>query len=71
MERKMHFRENWLIFWGEAELILRIWEAKGKYFQGAKNFLSVILGDQCFIFRDQGSTHPVGALFMGFLYTKG
>ena len=37
----MHFRENWLIFlgiWGEAELILRIWGAKEKYFQGAEEF---------------------------------
>ena len=28
MERTLHFRENWLTFWGiwgEAELILRIW----------------------------------------------
>ena len=41
MERKIHFRENWLIFlgiWGEAELILRIWGAKEKYFQGAEEF---------------------------------
>ena len=41
MERKMHFRENWLIFWGrggwgDAVLILRIWGAKEKYFQGAE-----------------------------------
>ena len=39
MERKIHFRENWLIFWGiseEAELILRICGAKEKYFQGAE-----------------------------------
>ena len=39
MERTLHFRENWLIFWGimgEAELILRIWVAKEKYFQGAQ-----------------------------------
>ena len=39
MERKLHFRENWLIFlgiWGEAELILRIWGAKEKYFQGTE-----------------------------------
>ena len=35
----LHFRENGLIFWGiwgEAELILRIWGAKEKYFQGAE-----------------------------------
>ena len=39
MERTLHFRENWLTFggfWGEAELILRIWGAKEKYFQGAE-----------------------------------
>ena len=41
MERKIHFRESWLIFLGilgEAELILRIWGAKEKYFQGAEEF---------------------------------
>ena len=41
MERKIRFRENWLIFWGnweEAELILRIWGAKERYFQGAEEF---------------------------------
>ena len=42
MERKKkHFREKWLIFLGivgEAELILRIWGAKEKYFQGAEEF---------------------------------
>ena len=62
MERKIYFSENWLIFlriWGEAELILRIWGAKEKYFQGA---VSVIWGDQCIIFRDQGSTNPPGSL---------
>ena len=44
MERKMHFRENWLIFlgiWGEAELILRIWGAKEKYSQGAEEFWEI------------------------------
>ena len=42
MERTLHFRENWLTLswgiWGEAELILRIWGAKEKYFQGAEVF---------------------------------
>ena len=41
MERKLHFKENlfmFLVIWGEAELILRIWGAKGKYFQGAQGF---------------------------------
>ena len=39
MERTLHFSGNGLIFggiWGEAELILRIWGAKEKYFQGAE-----------------------------------
>ena len=41
MQRKIRFRENCLIFlgiWGDAELTLRIWGAKEKYFQGAKEF---------------------------------
>ena len=41
MERKIHLRENWLIFLGilgEAELILKNWGAKEKYFQGAEEF---------------------------------
>ena len=36
--------ENWLIFFGilgEAELILRIWGAKEKYFQGAEAFWEI------------------------------
>ena len=40
-KEKKHFREKWLIFLGivgEAELILRIWGAKEKYFQGAEEF---------------------------------
>ena len=39
MERTLYFRKNWLIFLGilgEAELILRIWGAKERYFQGAE-----------------------------------
>ena len=45
-------------FWGEPELILRIWGAKEKYFQGAEEFSFWDLGDQYIIFRDQGSTDP-------------
>ena len=44
MERKMHLRENWLIFfgiWEEAELILWFWGAKEKYFQGAEEFWEI------------------------------
>ena len=66
MERKLHFRENWPIFfgiWGEAELILRIWGAKENIFRELRYFLSGSLGDQCIIFRDQGSTDlPPGGL---------
>ena len=35
----MHFMENWLIFlgiWGEADLSLRIWKQRKKYFQAAE-----------------------------------
>ena len=41
MERKILFRENWLIFLGivgEAELFLRILGAKEKYVQEAEEF---------------------------------
>ena len=65
MERKIHFRETWLIFlgiWGEAELILRIWGAKEKYLRELRDFLSGVWGDHCIIFRDQGSTYPPGGL---------
>ena len=65
MERTLHFRENWLIFWGiwgEAELILRILGAKEKYFQGAEVLSFRVWGDKCIIFRDQGSTDPTGGL---------
>ena len=54
MERKIHFRENWLIYlgiWGEAE-ILRIWGAKEKYFQGPEGFGE----NSALFFRDKGST---------------
>ena len=35
---------------------------KENYFQELRNFLSGIRGDQCIIFRDQGSTDPTGGL---------
>ena len=49
MERKIHYRENWLIFlgiWREAKLILRIWGANENTFRELRNFLSGIWGDQ-------------------------
>ena len=63
MERKLHFMENWLILlgiWGEAELILRTWRAKETIFRELLYFFSGIWGDQCIIFRDLGSTDPLG-----------
>ena len=57
----INFREDLLIFWGiwgEAKLILRIWGAKENIFGEQRYFLSGSWGDQCIIFRDQGSTDP-------------
>ena len=65
MERKIRFRENWLIFLGilgEAELILRIWGAKEKYFQGAEDFFQGF--GEINAFRDQGGTVPPGGLII-------
>ena len=61
MERKMHFKENWLILLGilgEAELILGILGAKAKYFQVAEDFFSWIWGDHCIILESNGRTDP-------------
>ena len=66
MERKIHFMENWLIVWGileEADLILRIWGEKKKYFQGAEEFSFRDLGRSMHYF--QGSREhrlPLGGL---------
>ena len=52
--KKKHFKENWLIYlgiWGEAELILRIWGAKEKYFQGAEEFSFRDLGRSMHYFQ--------------------
>ena len=68
MERKIHYRENWLIFlgiWGEAELILRIRGAKENTFRELRNLISGIWGDHCIIFRDKGSTDPPWGLKRG------
>ena len=57
----MHFRENLHIFlgiWGEAELLLGIWEARQNTFREQRKIFSGIWGDQYIIFRDQGSTDP-------------
>ena len=61
MERKIQFRENWLIFlgiWGEAELILRILGAKEKYFQGAEEFSFSDLGRSMHFSGIKGAQTP-------------
>ena len=61
MERKLHFRENWLIFlgiWGEAELIVRIWGAKEKYFQGADVLSFSDLGRSMHYFQGSREHRP-------------
>ena len=61
--KKIHFRENRLIFlgiWGEAELFLGIWGAKANNFREKRKLFSGSWGDQCIIFRDLGSTYPPG-----------
>ena len=57
----MRFRENWHIFleiWGEAELFLGVWGAKANTFRETRKLFAGRRGDQCIIFRDQGSTAP-------------
>ena len=59
LRKEKHCRANWLLLLGvlgEDELILGIWGAKAKYFQGVEDFFPRIWGDQCIIFRKQGST---------------
>ena len=65
MERNIHFRENWLIFlgiWGEAELILRIWRAKEKYFQEAEEFSFRDLERSMHYFQGSRELRPPGGL---------
>ena len=48
-----------LYFWGfggEAELFLGIWGAKANTFRENRKLIAGRRGDQCIIFRDQGST---------------
>ena len=61
MERKLHFRENWGIFWGiwgEAELILRTWGAKERSFQGAEEFSFRDLGRSMHYFQGTRENSP-------------
>ena len=60
-KEKIHFMENWLIIlviWGEAELFSGIWEQRKNTIREQGKLFSWILGDQCIIFRNQGSTDP-------------
>ena len=43
---------------GEAELFLGIWGAKANTFREIRTLFAGRQGDQCIIFRDQGSTDP-------------
>ena len=58
---EIHFRENWLIFWGilrEADLILRIWGAKEKYFHGVEEFTHMDLGRLMHYFQESREHIP-------------
>ena len=67
MERKIHFRESWLIFWGilgKAELILGILGAKAKYFQGPEEIVFRDLGKFNAIFLgSKGAQTPLGLTY--------
>ena len=51
--------------WGEAELILRIWGAKEKYFQGADKFSFRDLGRSMHNFQGSREHIPPGGLTVG------
>ena len=60
MERKIHFREKWLIILGirgEAELIFKDFGSKVKYLQGVEKFYFRDLGRP----RHKGAQTPLGA----------
>ena len=61
LKEKIPFRENWLKFlgiWREAELILRSWGAKEKYFQGAEEFSFRDLGRSMHYFQGSKVHRP-------------
>ena len=67
MARKIHLRENWLIFWGiwgEAEIILRIWGANEKYSQGAEEFSFMDLGRSMHYFQGSKEHGPPWGLII-------
>ena len=68
MERKLHFRENWLIFlgiWGgggKLNSFKGFGEQRKNTFRELKNFLSGIRGDQCIISGFKGAQTPRGLI---------
>ena len=67
MERKINFRENLLIFlgiWGAAELLLWIWGAEEKYFQGAEDFFQGFWEINALFSGIKGAQTPLGASAM-------
>ena len=57
----INLRENWLVFlgiWGEAELILGIWGAKEKYYQGAEVLSFRELGRSMHYFQGSREHRP-------------
>ena len=52
--------------WGEAELLLGILGAKANTFREMRTLFAGRWGDQCIIFRDQGSTDTPGGLIYMF-----
>ena len=63
-KKKINFRENWLIFWGiwgEDELILGIWGATAKYFQGAEEVFIRDSGRSSIFRGNKGAKTPLWA----------
>ena len=58
-----------LYFWREADLFVGIWGAKANTFRENRKLISGRRGDECIIFRDQGSTDPPpgGPLYSTFI----
>ena len=71
VNRKIHFRENWLIFlgiWGETELILRMWGgSKGKILSGSCGIFFQGFGEINALFSGiHGAQTPPGGLIRAF-----
>ena len=65
MERKIHFRKNWLIFLGirgDAEIISMPWGAKEKYFHGVEELSFRDLGRSMYYLQGLMEHRPHGGL---------